>query len=70
MRQFTDTETYTVVNGLRVAADLFKQNAEELDGGNYARLKEQFLRQEKESRELADRIEMHGGNLALVSGAE
>jgi hypothetical protein len=68
--RFTGLERELVIHSLRVAADRFEENAKELRKGATLvayRLIDQFERQAKETREIADRIE-NFSLLAVGSG--
>lgn len=56
---FTMYELSTVLNGLRVAAERFRDHAKELKSmpAGYAAIAGQFTRQAEESERLADRIQ-------------
>ena len=55
---FTEYELTTLTNGLRVAAERFAEDAKELRAEpKMERLAEQFYRQQRESLELANRLE-------------
>lgn len=66
---YTHEDTSAVINALRTAADKFAENAKildaEQDGLRFARLSDQFKRQERQARELADKIENAEGDTIL-----
>jgi hypothetical protein len=60
----TESERYTIVNALRLAAERYREHATTLrtiiEGGNHVgqtRLVEQFALQAQQATDLADRIE-------------
>jgi hypothetical protein len=66
---YTDTEWSTITHALRVAAEGYSRNATELrrqmpmadHAAQYARLAEQFEKQAREARALAEKIEEQEG---------
>jgi hypothetical protein len=58
---------YTIINALRVAADIYEQDAKATHGlgATSARMAAQFERQAKQARELAEKIEAHGLRVTL-----
>lgn len=54
---FEENEWYTIINGLRVAAERFIENASICDRDNQPRIAAQFRQQAEESRKIAERIE-------------
>lgn len=76
MERLTESQRSAIVNGMLVAAARFDDDAKAMDAltarlsrprnEGYARVAEQFRRQAKESRELAEMIDAYEGDLCLV----
>ena len=56
--EFSSSEEVTVVCALRLAAERYDEDVKVCNENGHPRLAEQFVRQAKDARALADKIEM------------